>query len=181
MIPKHLRVSDSQPFGKTRRPSVKITKLNEIKTKINSLDTSLTRIVSSYIAKHGKQANELDLMQNQSAVPLITQRKKLVAQFKNLQEEVKYAENVYKTIKDDPIQNAKKSFQGITMNQNPFSGNREYRDPIVRPALTPARRIGHSTSKQGTLWDPRFNFSDVTVDPKISRYYRKLTRGYGNA
>lgn len=181
MIPKHLRVSDSQPFGKTRRPSVKITKLNEIKTKINSLDTSLTRIVSSYIAKHGKQPNELDLMQNQSAVPLITQRKKLVAQFKNLQEEVKYAENVYKTIKDDPIQNAKKSFQGITMNQNPFSGNREYRDPVVRPALTPSRRIGHSTSKQGTLWDPRFNFSDVTVDPKISRYYRKLTRGYGNA
>ena len=180
MIPKHLRVRDNQPFGK-RRPSGKITKLNEIKTKINSLDTSLTRIVSSYIAKHGKQPNELDLMQNQSAIPLITQRKKLVSQFKNLQEEVKYAENVYKTIKDDPIQNAKKSFQGL-QNQNPFGKSREYREPgIVRSALTPSRRIGHSTSKQGTLWDPRFNFSDVTVDPKITRYYRKLTRGYGNA
>ena len=181
MIPKHLRVTDSQPFGSSIKPSRNITKLNEIKKKINSLDSGLTRIVSSYIAKHGKQPNELDLMQNQSAVPLITQRKKLVAQFKNLQEEVKYAENVYKTIKDDPIKNAKRSFQGITMNQNPFSGNKEYRDPIVRPALTPSRRIGHSTTKQGTLWDPQFNFADVTVDPKISRYYRKLTRGYGNA
>ena len=98
MIPKHLRVTDNQPFG-SRKPSRHITKLNEIKKKIKSLDSGLTRIVSSYIAKHGKQPNELDLMQNQSAVPLITQRKKLVAQFKNLQEEVRYAENVYKTIK----------------------------------------------------------------------------------
>ena len=76
MMPKHLRVTDKQPFSNGRRPSVKMTKLNEIKIKITSLDNDLTRIVSSYIAKHGKQPNELDLMRDQSAVPLITQRKK---------------------------------------------------------------------------------------------------------
>lgn len=180
MIPKHLRLTDKQPFGMQQRPSGKITKLKDIKNKIISVDASLTRIISSYVAKNGKQPNELDLMRDQSAVPLITQRKKLVAQFKNLQEEVKFAENVYQTIKDDPIRNAKKSFQGL-QNTNPFDGNKEYRDPIVKPALSPLRRIGKETYKQGTLWDPRFNAGDITVDPKISRYYRKLTRGWGNA
>ena len=180
MIPKHLRVTDKTPFEMPKRPNVKITKLKDIKNKISSLDVELTRIVSSYVAKHGKQPNELDLMRDQSAVPLITQRKKLVGQFKNLQEEIKYAENVYQTIKDDPIQNAKRSFQGLR-NINPFDGNREYKDPVVRPALCPLRRIGKETTKQGTLWDPRFNAGDITVDPKISRYYRKLARGFGNA
>ena len=180
MIPRHLKVSDKQPFDRRKKSSGKVTKLNEIKTKITSLDTSLTRIVSSYIAKHGKQPNELDLMRDQSAVPLITQRKKLVAQFKNLQEDIKYSENIYKTIKDDPIRNAKRSFQGL-QNTNPFNKQKEYRDPKPRPALSPLRRIGRETNKQGTLWDPRFNFGDVTVDPKIARYYNKLTRGWGNA
>ena len=177
MIPKHLRVTDKTPF-EMPKSNTKITKLKDIKNKIISLDSTLTRMVSSYVAKHGRQPNELDLMREQSAVPLITQRKKLVAQFKNLQQEVKYAENVYRTIKDDPIQNAKKSFQGL-QNKNPFDGNREYKDPVVRPALSPLRRIGKETFKQGTLWDPRFNAGDITVDPRISRYYRKLARGFG--
>ena len=178
MIPKHLRVTDKQPFSNGRRPSIKMTKLKEIKTKITSLDNDLTRIISSYIAKHGKQPNELDLMRDQSAVPLITQRKKLVMQFKNLQEEVKYAENIYQTIKDDPIKNANRSFQGLK-NTNPFDGKKGYKDVNPLPALTPLRRIGHETSKRGTLWDPRFNASAVRVDPQISRYYKKLTKGFG--
>ena len=59
-----------------------------------------------------------------------------------------------------------------------FSGRKEYVDTIATPALSPIRRVGTNSNKVGTLWDPRFNAGDVTVDPKIARYYKKLTGGF---
>jgi hypothetical protein len=72
---------------------------------------------------------------------------------------------------------AKKNFQGIRAS-SPFEGNREYQKVQSLPALSPIRRIGSNSNKAGTLWDPRFNAADITVDPKIARYYRKLSGGY---
>lgn len=151
--------------------------MDNIMEKIKKVDQHLTRAVGQYRSKHNKTPTEVDLMRDSTTVPLVTQRKRLVKQYNFEKQEAQYAEKTYKTIRDNPVSRATKSFSGIS-NTNPFSGNREYTDPISVPALSPIRRIGHNTNKQGTLWDPRFNFGDVTVDPKVNRYYQRLKRGY---
>lgn len=176
MIPKHLKIKSSSPFLQKQKNERK-TKMSNILEKIKKVDQHLSRSVAQYRMKHKKAPTELELMQDSAAVPLLTQRKRLVKQYEFLKQEALYAEKTYKTIKDDPVSNAQKSFRSIKTS-NPFSENKEYSDPITMPALSPIRRIGYNTNKQGTLWDPRFNFGDVTVDPKIERYYKRLSRGY---
>ena len=169
-------INESSPFIKKQKNKRK-TKMNEIVSKIKTVDQHLSRTIGQYRAKHNKTPTELDLMQDSVAVPLITQRKRLVKQYEYLKQEVKFAENTYMTIKDDPVKNAQKSFRGIS-TQSPFRPGAEYTDPSLGKAVTPINRIGYSTNKQGTLWDPRFNQSDIRVDPKIARYYKKLTGGF---
>ncbi len=178
MIPKYLKIKESSPFGTGRKVDKRKTKMQEIVTKIKKVDQSLSRAVGLFRQKHGKLPNELDLMKDAAAVPLITQRKRLVKQYEYLKQESQFAENTYQTIKgDNPVGRAKKSFQGIRAS-SPFSGRKEYVDTIATPALSPIRRVGTNSNKVGTLWDPRFNAGDVTVDPKIARYYKKLTGGF---
>tara|TARA_B110000467_G_C18232547_1_gene429582 strand:+ start:353 stop:811 length:459 start_codon:yes stop_codon:yes gene_type:complete len=149
-----------------------------IREKVKKVDQHLSRAVGKYRSKHNKTPNELELQQDQSTTPLIAQRKRLVKQYEYLKQEETFAENTYQTIRgDNPVRRAKKSFQGIS-GTSPFTGKREYMDTISTPALSPTRRIGTNSNKRGTLWDPRFNAGDVTVDPKIARYYRRLTGGY---
>jgi hypothetical protein len=176
LIPKHLKIQASSPFINKQQNKRK-TKMTEILDRIKKVDQHLNRAVGQYRAKHNKTPTEVDLMRDVTTVPLVTQRKRLVKQYRYLKQEAQYAEKTYKTIRDNPISRATKSFSGIS-NVNPFSGNREYTDDISVPALSPIRRIGHNTNKQGTLWDPRFNFGDLTVDPKVNRYYQRLKRGY---
>jgi hypothetical protein len=178
MIPGHLKINESPPFGSNTKSNVRKTKMGEIVKKIKKVDQSLSRAVALFRQKNNKVPNELDLMKDSAAVPLITQRKRLVKQYEYLKQEVKFAENTYQTIRgDNPVNRAKKSFQGIR-GSSPFSGRKEYQDTIATPALSPIRRVGTNSNKVGTLWDPRFNAGDVTVDPKIARYYRRLTGGY---
>ena len=176
MIPKHLDIKSSSPFFQKKRTERK-TKMAEIVEKINKVDQHLSRAVASYRSRNNKTPNELELQQDQSTTPLISQRKRLVKQYNYLKQERQFAENTYMTIRDNPVGRAQKSFRGIT-NQNPLSGNREYQDTTSDRALSPIKRIGNNSNKSGTLWDPRFNHGDVTVDPKIVRYYRKLSGGY---
>jgi hypothetical protein len=169
-------IDETAPFVKKENNKRK-TKMNDIVTKIKKVDQHLSRTIGQYRAKHKKTPTELDLMQDAVAVPLVTQRKRLVKQYEYLKQEKQYAENTYKTIKDDPIQQAQRSFHGIR-NESPFKPGAEYMVPNYNKAVTPINRIGNNTSKQGTLWDPRFNQSDVRVDPKIARYYKHLSGGY---
>jgi len=178
MIPKHLKINESSPFGTGKKQDKRKTKMSDIVEKIKKVDQHLSRTVAQFRQKHGKTPTELDLMKDSAAVPLVSQRKRLVKQYNYLKQESQFAENTYNMIKgDNPVRRANKSFQGIRAT-NPFSGNREYHDTVGAPALSPIRRIGNNSNKQGTLWDPRFNAGDVTVDPKIARYYKKLTGGF---
>ena len=177
-IPTHLRINEKSPFGGNKRVSVRKTKMSTIVDKIKKVDQHLTRAVAKYRQSNGRTPSELDLMKDSTAVPLITQRKRLVKQYQYLKQESEFAENTYQTIRgDNPVRRANQSFQGIG-GGSPFSGKREYHDTISTPALSPIRRVGRNTNKQGTLWDPRFNASDINVDPKIARYYKRLTGGY---
>jgi hypothetical protein len=169
-------IDEAAPFVKKENNKRK-TKMNTIVTKIKKVDQHLSRTIGQYRAKHKKTPTELDLMQDAVAIPLVTQRKRLVKQYEYLKQEKQYAENTYKTIKDDPVKQAQRSFHGIR-NESPFKPGSEYMVPNYNKAVTPINRIGNNTSKQGTLWDPRFNQSDVRVDPKIARYYRRLSGGY---
>lgn len=178
MIPKHLKIASSSPFNSGIKKNTRKTKMGVIREKVKKVDQHLSRAVAQYRSKHNKTPNELELQQDQSTTPLIAQRKRLVKQYEYLKQEESFAENTYRTIRgDNPVGRAKKSFQGIR-STSPFSGRKEYRDTISTPALSPTRRIGTNSNKEGTLWDPRFNAGDVTVDPKIARYYRRLTGGY---
>ena len=178
MIPKHLKIKETSPFGTGIKKDPRKTKMTEIVQKINKVDQHLSRADGKYRAKYNKTPNELELQQDQSTTPLISQRKRLVKQYNYLKQESQFAENTYQTIKgDNPVGRAKKSFQGIRAS-SPFEGRKEYRDTISAPALSPIRRVGTNSNKMGTLWDPRFNAGDVTVDPKIARYYRKISGGY---
>lgn len=177
-IPKHLRINESSPFKTNNKKSVRKTKMSEIVGKIKKIDQSLSRTVAMFRQKNGKTPTELDLMKDSAAVPFLTQRKRLVKQYQYLKQESEFAENTYQTIVgDNPVRRANQSFQGIG-GGSPFSGKREYHDTISTPALSPIRRVGTNSNKQGTLWDPRFNAGDIAVDPKIARYYRRLTGGY---
>jgi hypothetical protein len=177
-IPKHLKINESSPFKSNRKKSARKTKMSDIVGKIKKIDQSLSRTVAMFRQKNGKTPTELDLMKDSAAVPFLTQRKRLVKQYQYLKQESEFAENTYQTIKgDNPVRRANQSFQGIG-GGSPFSGKREYHDTISTPALSPIRRVGTNSNKQGTLWDPRFNAGDIAVDPKIARYYRRLTGGY---
>jgi len=176
LIPKHLNIKTSSPFP-TRQNTERKTKMANVLEKIKKVDQHLSRAVAQYRAKHNKTPNELELQQDSATTPLISQRKRLVKQYNYIKQESQYAEKTYKTIRDDPIKRAQRSFSGIR-NKNPLDGNREYVNTFSMPALSPIRRIGNNTNKQGTLWDPRFNHGDVTVDPKIARYYKRLSGGY---
>tara|TARA_B110001454_G_scaffold95980_1_gene90997 strand:+ start:2419 stop:2958 length:540 start_codon:yes stop_codon:yes gene_type:complete len=179
MIPTYLKINESSPFGTGKKEDKRKTKMGEIVKKIKKVDQSLSRAVALFRQKKGKMPNELDLMKDSAAVPLITQRKRLVKQYQYLKQEVKFAENTYQTIRgDNPVYRAKKSFQGGISGSSPMSMTREYHDTRSAPALSPIRRVGTNSNKQGTLWDPRFNAGDVTVDPKIARYYKRLTGGF---
>ena len=178
MIPRHLKINESSPFTSPVKKNARKTKMAVIREKVKKVDQHLSRAVGKYRSKHNKTPNELELQQDQSTTPLIAQRKRLVKQYEYPKQEETFAENTYQTIRgDNPVRRAKKSFQGIS-GTSPFTGKREYMDTISTPALSPTRRIGTNSNKRGTLWDPRFNAGDVTVDPKIARYYRRLTGGY---
>ena len=177
-IPKHLKINESSPFKSTKKKSARKTKMSEIVGKIKKIDQSLSRTVAMFRQKNGKTPTELDLMKDSAAVPFLTQRKRLVKQYQYLKQESEFAENTYQTIRgDNPVRRANQSFQGIG-GGSPFSGKREYHDTIGTPALNPIQRVGNNSYKQGTLWDPRFNAGDIAVDPKIARYYKRLTGGY---
>ena len=176
-IPKHLRINESSPFGSNKKPSVRRTKMSAIVGKIKKVDQHLTRAVAKYRSANGRTPSELDLMKDSTAVPLVTQRQRLVKQYEYLKQEDRFAEDTYRTIKgDSPIRRANQSFQGIG-GGSPFDGRREYHDP-GRNRLGMVSRVGSYNSKKGTLWDPRFNSSGSTVDPKAARYYKRLTGGY---
>ena len=152
--------------------------MGEILEKIKKIDQHLSRAVAQYRSKHNKTPNELELQQDSTTTPLVAQRKRLVKQYEYLKQEALFADNTYKTIKgDNPVMRAKQNFQGIRAS-SPFEGRREYQQVHSLPALSPIKRIGSNSNKTGTLWDPRFNAGDITVDPKIARYYRKLSGGY---
>ena len=177
-IPTHLRINEKSPFGGNKKPSVRKTKMSEIVGKIKKVDQHLTRAVAKFRQSNGKTPSELDLMKDSTAVPLITQRKRLVKQYEYLKQEDQFAENTYRTIKgDSPIRRANQSFQGIG-GGSPFDGRKEYHDP-GRSSRGMINRLGTTTSRKGnTLWDPRFNTSGSSVNPKIARYYKRLTGGY---
>tara|TARA_B110000467_G_scaffold98521_1_gene89096 strand:- start:320 stop:862 length:543 start_codon:yes stop_codon:yes gene_type:complete len=177
-IPTHLRINESSPMGSNKKKSVRKTKMGAIVTKIKKVDQSLSRAVALYRQKNGKTPSELDLMKDSAAVPFLTQRKRLVKQYEYLKQEDQFAENTYKTIKgDNPIRRANQSFQGIG-GGSPFDGRREYHDP-GRSSRGIVNRLGTTTSRKGnTLWDPRFNTSGSSVNPKIARYYKRLSGGY---
>lgn len=177
-IPTHLRINESSPMISNKVKSVRKTKMSAIVTKIKKVDQSLSRAVALYRQKNGKTPSELDLMKDSAAVPFLTQRKRLVKQYEYLKQEDKFAENTYKTIKgDNPIRRANQSFQGIG-GGSPFDGRKEYHDP-GRSSRGKVNRLGTTTSRKGnTLWDPRFNTSGSSVNPKIARYYKRLTGGY---
>jgi len=178
LIPDHLKIKKTSPFGTGVKKDKRRTKMGEILEKIKKIDQHLSRAVAEYRAKNNRTPNELDLQQDSKTTPLVSQRKRLVKQYEYLKQEALFAENTYQTIKgDNPVMRAKKNFQGIRAS-SPFEGNREYQKVQSLPALSPIKRIGSNSNKAGTLWDPRFNAGDVTVDPKIARYYRKLSGGY---
>ena len=52
--------------------------------KINKVDQHLSRAVASYRSRNNKTPNELELQQDQSTTPLISQRKRLVKQYNYL-------------------------------------------------------------------------------------------------
>ena len=177
-IPKHLKINESSPFKSNRKKSARKTKMSDIVGKIKKIDQSLSRTVAMFRQKNGKTPTELDLMKDSAAVPFLTQRKRLVKQYEYLKQEDQFAENTYRTIKgDSPIRRANQSFQG-SGGGSPFDGRKEYHDP-GRSSRGMINRLGTTTSRKGnTLWDPRFNTSGSSVNPKIARYYKRLTGGY---
>jgi hypothetical protein len=169
MIPDYLKIKNVSPI---------LSNLEKIRQKIALLDNKLQNNIAQFRSRYQKTPTELDLMQDPDSIPLIEERKALVGQYKQLQQQALYAQQMFDSIqKTDPIRSAQKSFSGIQMG-NPFGDTREYQDPVVIPAMTPIKRIGQETTKVGTLWDPRFNMGDVAIDPKIKRYYTSLTSSW---
>jgi len=73
----------------------------------------------------------------------------------------------------DPIAESKRSFAGIK-RVNPF--NEFKKKPIPVPSLTPQHRLMKDSRKLGTLWDPTFSLSDVSVNPKIKHFYKRYLK-----
>lgn len=178
MISKH-SINSSSPFSNNTPANTRKTKMNKIVEQIKGVDENLSRAVGKFVQKYNKTPTELDLIKDSnSTIPLIDLRKKLVKQYHYLKQEAQFAENTYNVIRgDNPITRAKKSFQGITLTSSPMEGNKSYIDTFSSPTI---RRVGTNSNKQGTLWDPRFNSGDITVNPGINRYYQKLMKGYIN-
>ena len=52
-----------------------------IRDKVKKVDQHLSRAVAEYRSKHNKTPNELELQQDRTTTPLISQRKRLVKQY----------------------------------------------------------------------------------------------------
>ena len=71
MIPKHLKISKSSPFGTSIKKNIRKTKMAVIRDKVKKVDQHLSRAVAEYRSKHNKTPNELELQQDRTTTPLI--------------------------------------------------------------------------------------------------------------
>ena len=57
MIPKHLKISQSSPFGSGIKKNIRKTKMAVIRDKVKKVDQHLSRAVAEYRSKHQTNLN----------------------------------------------------------------------------------------------------------------------------
>jgi hypothetical protein len=148
--------------------------LSQIRFNINSIDGQISDQVGVLRQKLFREPTESEVRNEPKIRSLLGVRESLIGRYQQIISQHKFHNSQIQMMKaTDPVSESKKSFAGIK-RVNPF--NEFKRKPIAVPALTPQHRLMKDSKKLGTLWDPRFSLSDVSVNPKVKHFYKRYIR-----
>ena len=148
--------------------------LSELKTEIDVTDSEISKEVSRMQMGLRRQPTDAEIRQNRRVSSLLNRRDELVGAYETVVRQHRFHNAKLQTMKrDNPLQQAKKSFAGIRRS-NPFTEFK--RSPVAVPVVTSQHRVMKDIKKRGTQWDPNFSLSDVSVNPKIKNYYKRYIR-----
>ncbi len=176
-------LKNSSPFARTKPARNRgfsqpmMNKLSTLRKEISSVDRTISIESSKFIQKNKRKPTEAELMNNAKVAVLVDRRNELKNRYIQLVEQNTMISSDMKQFnRVDPVKQAQISFSGIQF-QNPMRKGREYKNPLSVPAKSPQLRIRQEPQKQGTLWDPTYTIKDVSVHPKIRRYYSRISGG----
>lgn len=145
--------------------------LSQIRFNISSIDSQISDQVGVLRQKMMREPTESEVRNEPKIRSLLSVRESLIGRYQKTIAQHKFHNSQIQMMKaTDPVSESKKSFAGIK-RVNPF--NEFKRKPIAVPALTPQHRLIKDSKKLGTLWDPKFSLSDVSVNPKVKHFYKR--------
>lgn len=148
--------------------------LSRIKGDIMDVDSEISQQVGQMQQRLRRQPTESEVRLNPKINRLLTERDNLLANYQQILQQHKfYKDDFNKMASMNVIKETRQNFAGIK-RKNPF---REFkRTPLRVPAVTPQHRLIKDARKSGTLWDPTFTLTDVSVNPKIKNFYKRYLR-----
>lgn len=148
--------------------------LSQIRFQINNIDSQISDQVGVLRQKLLREPTDSEVRNEPKIRSLLGVRDSLIGNYQRLISQHRFHNSQIKMMKaTDPIAASKRSFAGIK-RVNPF--NEFKKKPIPVPSLTPQHRLMKDSRKLGTLWDPTFSLSDVSVNPKIKHFYKRYLK-----
>ncbi len=148
--------------------------LSQIRFNITTIDNQISDQVGMLRKKMLREPTESEVRNEPKIRSLLTARESLIGRYQKTISQHKFHNSQIQMMKaTDPVSESKKSFAGIK-RVNPF--NEFKKKPIAVPSLTPQHRLMRDARKMGTLWDPKFSLSDVSVNPKVKHFYKRYLR-----
>lgn len=149
--------------------------LSQIRFKINNIDSMISDQVGILRQKLLREPTDSEVRTEPKIQALLGVRDSLVGNYQRVISQHKFHNSQIKMMKaTDPIAESKRSFAGIR-RINPFNESFK-KKPIAVPSLTPQHRLMKDSKKLGTLWDPKFSLSDVSVNPKVKHFYKRYLK-----
>lgn len=180
-MPKYTRIDNTSPMGRSRPAKTRggftqplMKKLGDLRNKIQEIDAVLMSESQKFKQHNNRLPTEEELRNQPKVAGLMSRRDQLKSMYVNTVNNANVIANDLDAInKMDPVKSAQVSFSGIKF-ESPMKRGREYKKPLSVPAMSPSNRVSKDMRKQGTLWDPSYGIRDVSVHPRIKRYYSRL-------
>ena len=139
------------------------------------VDSEISQQVGIMQQRLNRKPSESEVRTNPKVNRLLSERDNLLANYQQILSQHKfYNQDLARMQKMDVVKETRQNFAGIK-RKNPFSQFK--RTPLQVPTVTPQHRLMRDAKKSGTLWDPKFSLSDVSVNPKVKNYYKRYMTG----
>ena len=172
--PGNLKLNKRKRTGATAFRRGSNVTLSKLKIDIGDVDTEISQQVGIMQQRLRRQPTDSEIRVNPKVNRLLNERDNLLSSYRQIVSQHKFHNKNIQTMQVDPLTVAKQNFAGIK-RKNPFGEFK--RSPLKVPAVTPQHRLMRDSRKTGTLWDPKFSLTDVSVNPKVKNYYKRYMTG----